>query len=219
MILYKYKAPIPFEHVADILINKRLYCCPYYDLNDPFEGIFLEALRMERSSKRFLTPSTPDDLMSPEELVAMRVCSLSSDGSNALLWSLYAQRLQGVCFEIDCSDLKPTPVRVKYPRETPIFEEPGHAPSPVYALSHKREEWQFEKEYRLIGVDEYVLIQDRIRRVILGPRCNENIATIIRKITPPECEVCNASLDLFQRAVVVRKNRRPQDPRNSADRK
>ena len=100
----------------------------------------------------------------------MRVCSLSSDGSNALLWSLYAQRLRGVCFEIDCSDLRPTPVQVKYPRETPIFEEPGFGPSPVYALSHKREEWQFEKEYRLIGADEYVPIQRRLRRVILGPQ-------------------------------------------------
>jgi hypothetical protein len=44
MLLYKYKPPSPFEHVADILINERLYCCPYYHMNDPFEGLFLESI-------------------------------------------------------------------------------------------------------------------------------------------------------------------------------
>jgi hypothetical protein len=44
MTLYKYKPPTPFEHVADILVNERVYCCPYYHMNDPFEGLFLESI-------------------------------------------------------------------------------------------------------------------------------------------------------------------------------
>ena len=54
---YKYKAPTPFEYIADILINERLYCAPYDQLNDPFEGIFLESIQM--GDRRFLARLGP----------------------------------------------------------------------------------------------------------------------------------------------------------------
>jgi hypothetical protein len=201
MLLYKYKPPGPFEHVADILINERLYCSPYYHMNDPFEGVFLESIEMDGS--RFSVLSTPDDLIAPEDYVVPRVCSLSSDCSSVLLWSFYAQRLEGVCFEIDCTGLEPSPHEVKYPVEIPRFAEPGFAPSTVFALSHKREEWRFEQEYRLIALNEYVLVKGRIRRVMLGPRCNETIEMAIRRLAPAECEVRKAKLDRDRRAIVV----------------
>lgn len=201
MTLYKYKRPTPFEHIADILIKERLYCCPYYDMNDPFEGIFIESIKMGESPISMLT--TPDDLIAPENDVQARVCSLSSDRSSALLWSLYAQRLEGICLEIDCTDLESTPHKVLYPPDIPRFAKPGFAPSPTYALSHKREEWRFEQEYRIIGVNEYVSIQGRLRRVILGPRCNEIIKSAIRRLAPHGCDVCNAKLDRERRAIVI----------------
>jgi hypothetical protein len=202
MLLYKYKPPSPFEHVADILINERLYCCPYYHMNDPFEGVFLESIEMDGS--RFSVLSTPDDLVAPEDYVVPRVCSLSSNGSSVLLWSFYAQRLEGVCFEIDCTGLEPSPHEVEYPPEIPRFAEPNFAPSMVYALSHKREEWRFEQEYRLIAMNEHVLVQGRVRRVMLGPRCNETIEVAIRRLAPPKCEVCKTKLDRNRRAIVVK---------------
>jgi hypothetical protein len=51
-------------------------------------------------------------------------------------------------------------------------------------LSHKREEWRFEQEYRLIAFSENVLVQGRVRKVILGPRCNDTIGIAIRKLAP-----------------------------------
>lgn len=201
MTLYKYKSPTPFEHVADILMNERLYCAAYHRMNDPFEGVFLESIEMNGS--RFYTLTTPDDLMAPEDALEARVCSLSSDGSSALLWSLYAQRLEGICLEIDCTDLKPAPHKVTYPPEIPRFAKSGFAPSVSYALSHKSEEWRFESEYRLIGTSEYVSIQDRLRKVILGPRCNETSDMAIRKLAPPKCDVQKARLDRDHRAIVT----------------
>jgi len=65
MTLFKYKAPTPFEHIADILINERLFCCPYYRMNDPFEGVFLESIEMDGA--RFSVLTTPDELMAPED--------------------------------------------------------------------------------------------------------------------------------------------------------
>lgn len=88
MTLYKYKRPTPFEHIADILLNERLFCCPYYGMNDPFEGVFLESIEMD--GVRFSTPTTPNDLIDPEDDLQAHVCSLSSHGSSVLLWSLYA---------------------------------------------------------------------------------------------------------------------------------
>jgi hypothetical protein len=205
MTLFKYKAPTPFEHIADILINERLFCCPYYRMNDPFEGVFLESIEMDGA--RFSVLTTPDELMAPEDALEARVCSLSSDRSSVLLWSFYAQRLEGVCFEIDCSGLKPCPQEVKYPTEIPKFAEAGFAPTVLYALSHKRNEWRFEQEYRLISTDEYVSIKGRLRQVVLGPRCNETIATAIRKLAPQGCEVHKAKLDMQRRAIVDKRNR------------
>lgn len=165
MTLYKYKAPTPFEHIADVLMNERLYCAPYYLMNDPFEGVFIESFEMD--GRRSSTLATPEDLIAPEDALQARVCSLSSDRSSALLWSLYAQRLEGVCLEVDCTDLEPAPHKVVYPPDIPRFDKPGLAPSVIYALSHKREEWLFEEEHRIIGVSEYVSIQGRLRRVML----------------------------------------------------
>jgi hypothetical protein len=201
MTLYKYKSPTPFEHVADILISERLYCSPYDRMNDPFEGVFLESIEMD--GRQFSMLTTPDDLIDPEDALQARVCSLSSDRSSALLWSLYAQRLEGVCLEIDCTGLESTPHEVLYPPDIPRFAKPGFAPSMHYALSHKREEWYFEQEYRIIGANEYVSIQGRLRRVILGPRCNETIEMAIRKLAPRGCDVYKAKLDSDRRAIVI----------------
>lgn len=40
MILYKYRSLTNLEHVFDIILNQRLHCSTYPELNDPFEGIF-----------------------------------------------------------------------------------------------------------------------------------------------------------------------------------
>ena len=41
MILFKFKSLGTLDHVLDILLNDRLYCAPYSNLNDPFEGQFI----------------------------------------------------------------------------------------------------------------------------------------------------------------------------------
>jgi hypothetical protein len=205
MILYKYKPPTPFEHIADILLNERLYCGPYWGMNDPFEGEFLESIEM--NGRHFSTLTTPDDLIDPEDALQAHVCSLSSDSSNVLLWSLYAQRLEGVCLEVDCAGLQPAPHEVTYTRDIPQFAQPGFAPSVVYALAHKSDEWRFEQEHRLIrvneGSSEFVPIQGCLRRVMLGPRCNKTIGLVIRKLAPCGCDVCETKLDRDHRAIVI----------------
>jgi hypothetical protein len=201
MTLYKYKSPPPFEYIADILMNERLYCGPYHRTNDPFEGVFIESIQMGQS--RFSAVTTPDDLIAPEDALQACVCSLSSDGSSALLWSLYAQRLEGVCFEIDCTDLTPAPHEVIYTTDIPVFDKPGFAPSVAYALSHKRKEWQFEQEYRIITENEYASIQGGLRRVILGPRCNKTIEEAIRRLAPRGCDVQKGRLDREARRIVA----------------
>jgi hypothetical protein len=201
MTLFKYKSPTRFEYIADILINERLYCAPYDQLNDPFEGIFMESIQM--GDRKFLVPTTPEDLIDPEDPLKARVCSLSSDGSSSLLWSLYAQRLEGVCFEVDCTDLQPAPHKVNYTPDIPHFDKPGFGATPTFGLWHKSEEWYFEREYRLIGANEYVSIQGRLRRAILGPRCNKTIKSAIRKLAPRGCDVCQATLDQDRRVIVV----------------
>jgi hypothetical protein len=202
MKLYKYKAPTPFEYIADILINEHLYCACYDQLNDPFEGIFMESIQM--GDRKFSVQTTPEDLIDPEDALKAHVCSLSSDCSSPLLWSFYAHSLEGVCFEVDFTGLKPAPHEVTYTTDIPRFDKPGFAPSVAYALSHKSEEWCFESEYRLIVPNEYVSIQGRLRKVILGPRCNETIEKAIGRLAPRGCDVRKARLDREARRIVTR---------------
>ena len=40
-MLYKYRGINSFRYFVDIVLNKRLYAAPFFDLNDPMEGHYL----------------------------------------------------------------------------------------------------------------------------------------------------------------------------------
>jgi len=46
MILYKYRSLVNFERILDIILNQRLYCSKYDELNDPFEGLFIRTINI-----------------------------------------------------------------------------------------------------------------------------------------------------------------------------
>ena len=201
MTLYKYKSPTPFERIADILTNERLYCAPYHQLNDPFEGIFMESIRM--GDREFLVRTEPEDLIDPEDALKARVCSLSSDGSSTLLWSFYAQRLEGVCFEIDCDDLEPSPHKVIYPPDIPRFDKHGFAPSVAYALSHKSKEWDFEQNTGSSVWTNTSPSKAASKKRYSGRAATKPPRRLSEELAPRECDVCKAKLDRDRRAIVI----------------
>ncbi len=75
MILYKYRSLANFEHVLDIILNQRLYCSTYPELNDPFEGIYRVTYFLLKDGDM----ATKENYKNVEESVTgkIKICSLS----------------------------------------------------------------------------------------------------------------------------------------------
>ena len=117
MILYKYRSLANLEHVLDIILNQRLHCSTYPELNDPFEGLFVTTTTITAADflknkiaiplftklpiKRQKVNEAKD--LSGGAIDKVKICSLSSDLSDVRLWSYYADGHKGIVFEIDFS--------------------------------------------------------------------------------------------------------------------
>src|SRR5262245_40170390 len=91
VLLYKFRAFGQFEYLLDILLHERLYCAPYRDLGDPFEGMFSAVTKATIDSSRVGQPIARDTIHSADELIAeakgTRVCSLSECSHDVRMWS------------------------------------------------------------------------------------------------------------------------------------
>ncbi len=199
MYLFKFRSTNRFDHLMDILLNERLYCAEYPELNDPFEGQFREVIpNAPWLSKVHLPvqtrPASIEDLPFPTEEV--RVCSLSSDSADVRLWSLYADGHKGVAIEIDFTGIEDQATMVRYTNPLPKFGTSllGGA-SAREVLSHKSEHWKFESEYRVISEKKYFDIHGRIKRVIFGTRTPKEISDLITKLRPGAIPCVHAFLD------------------------
>ena len=101
MKLYKYRAWHQLEYVLDIVHSERLHCASYKDLNDPFEGVFLQLLGRPRGLIRNLKrQATLDDF----GIGNFRICSLSASMNDVRMWSNYANGHRGMAIELDLDD-------------------------------------------------------------------------------------------------------------------
>src|SRR4030042_1235985 len=102
MNLYKYRSLANFEHVLDIILNQRLHCSTYPELNDPFEGLFVTTRNITGANFKI---NEAKDLFEGA-IDKVKICSLSSDLNDVRLWSYYADGHEGIVFEIDFSGLE-----------------------------------------------------------------------------------------------------------------
>jgi len=204
MKLYKYRSLANFEFTADILINKRLYAAHFKDLNDPMEGDF-----------------SPDDDVEYNKQVeaaidSIRICSLSSDFTNPILWAHYADGYKGICIEIEIDESKLKANEVNYGPFNPI-PSPNHrgvhGDETVYTphdwaevcLRGKYEEWKYENEYRLFSNTEFIDSGFQITSVLLGVRIPEIYENILSRIISNDIEIKRTEIDPLNgvRAIIV----------------
>lgn len=219
MILYKYRSLANLEHVLDIILNQRLHCSTYPELNDPFEGLFVTTTTITPSDliKRKILPPMfvkwPIKLEHAKEVKdlfggaidTVKICSLSSDLNDVRLWSYYADGHRGVVFEIDFSGLE-TIYEVKYAEKLPWsswWSVPSilAQPSPHEVLSRKTNHWEFESEYRIIDeskhLDEgkYFGIKDRIKAIYLGTRTSDYHRKLLNKTVPSKIPIYTTKIN------------------------
>lgn len=205
MLLYKYKAFSPLEHVLDIILHQRLYCAPYETLNDPFEGqfqsMFSGIMTLTAGTQIIRLPVGPTKANKAIPDLALqtkntRVCSLSNCSSDVRLWSLYADGHKGVVFEFDFSGIENVVKKIRY---TPTLPEFGTTflggTTPEEVLTCKTDQWEYEREYRIIDEGTYFPVNDRLRRIIVGHRASDDLLAILRKISPTETVIVRANLD------------------------
>lgn len=177
--LYKYKSFEHFEFFMDLLIKKRLYGATFSDLNDPMEGFFVSENFTEKEWKEM-----------KETKKQVRICSLSKNYTNALMWAHYADEHKGFCIELEVPDSTWKQLEVKYETIMPkLFSgtNPDKALETIFGV--KSDYWSYEEEIRFIkrvhttkeGKPFKANLPIKINRILLGIRVsNENRERIER---------------------------------------
>ena len=222
MILYKYRSLTNLERVLDIILNQRLYCSKYEELNDPFEGLFIETINITMSDFRRMKRFPPLFAKMPIKIEKVRkakdlnffdgaidkikICSLSSDLKDVRLWSYYADGHKGIVFEVDFTGLEANIHKVKYHKTLPpcpaVRSILGRELAKSHDLfSHKTEHWEFESEYRIIHESkyleegEYFDIKGRIKAVYLGTRTSDPHRKLLNKIVPSKIPIYTTKIN------------------------
>ena len=194
MKLYKYKSLKDLWHVLDVIVNRRLYCAHWSELNDPFEGRY----------EIYLGTKGPQD----EEIMVgrieqaknkFRVASLSADPTNFLLWSHYADGHKGVAIEIDFPRPHSDLFEVVYTPFLSVFNDKLQTKEDMrHLFNGKTEEWGYEMEYRVIVPRKYFKLPKPVTRVLLGPLVTSDQERTLASVLSPTIELYRTQLNRQQ---------------------
>jgi hypothetical protein len=183
MIAYKFRASTNIEFALDILLNRRLYCASWRDLNDPMEGMFAYSTRGNEPRAQQTVKGIGDAKS------RYRICSLSRSFQSHLLWSHYAGGFDGLAIEIDLPDKHPDIRCVEY-RGVFAFLDMDKVRDEDEAarriLFSKYKEWEYEEEVRILSGEPYFHLERPIRKIIVGPRMNQALSRTLQMVCDHE---------------------------------
>lgn len=168
--LYKYKST---EHIEDIIVNRRLFCSQFDNLNDPMEWAFISDCEKQRISE--LIKDTDKD--------KWRICCLSKLEQNGLMWSIYGDEHRGVCIEVEVDETEYSKLEHQDVHATKYYDDIEYIDSPVTinikddikrVLWAKSIQWEHEKEVRFVhklcGNETSAYLPIKIKHIFLGKR-------------------------------------------------
>lgn len=170
--LYKYKS---IEHIEDIIVNNRLFCSRFDNLNDPMEWAFVSDCEEQRISK--LIKDTDKD--------KWRICCLSKLEQNGLMWSIYGDEHRGVCIEVVVDETEFKQYKNNDINANWIYGDIEYIDNPVkitndsnniikQVLWTKSIQWEHEKEVRFVhklcGNETSAYLPVKIKHIFLGKR-------------------------------------------------
>lgn len=173
----------------DIVINRRLWASEYQKLNDPMEGQYLD--RYQSLSHELIKA-----LSGYKENT--RICSLSANPEDVVMWSLYADGHQGVVVgvDIDINKYSVKPVFYTGLQEFPERVDYISTDTAIDILTHKLREWSYEREHRVFTHGSN-FVYCSIRQLILGQRVGSTNKSLIKKIVnkiDPRIEIVELNL-------------------------
>jgi hypothetical protein len=213
------------EHALQCLERLRLKVARFSEVNDPFEllGLNCHDPRMRKIAKRFR-----DSQNNRTGLLCF-----SSNWTNPVLWSHYAEKHKGICLGFD---LRRSIVETvdyadeRLRRALPDDKDPETIPTDIQArlCRTKARDWIYEQELRVLvdlaeatreGLLHFWPFYENMRlaEVILGPRCDQQLAGVTNLVAASRANavVFKARLAFRSFRVVLDDRTRP-NPRKAA---
>ena len=214
--LYRYRnvnSPKNLDRELKAIRENHLWCSRFDSLNDPMEGFF------------GLTPTAaraPDGPLVPPEVRSvmqqMGVCCFSDTYESDVMWAHYAGEYRGICVQYSTHDLcdglpDVYAVRVQYDVQTPVLradETPDREEAAIKALSSKKSDWYYEREWRFLtkhkAIDVpgrlQILGQNPVKGIYFGPRTEGNVIDAVREGLR---EVRNGSIKFYNPTSINRR--------------
>jgi len=150
-------------------------------MNDPMEGICVPSSRLKRHNN--YTRALQDILDDARQ--AFGICCFSDTRDNELMWAHYASNYAGICVGYRPDRLIKGLadgvhlLRLSYGNEPPAITEADMRSvidTARRVLSHKKSNWVYEREWRLLGPLGKIHIESKAcaRHVYLGSRIRDD---------------------------------------------
>lgn len=136
-----------------------------------------------------------------------KICCFSEINNNILMWSHYGENHKGVCLKFNVNTDKPffdAPYKVEYRSMYPQYNYLEKMDDVIYhQLSIKAQDWQYEREIRVVKFDEletsfYNFKRESLTEIIFGCCAEDNFIKEIYNI----CKECGYNHILFKKAVM-----------------
>jgi len=178
MKVYKFRSSEQISFIFDILLNKRLYCTDWKNLNDPMEGLFVYSykknLDVEEKVKGIV-----------ETKQKYKICSLSKTYDNHLLWAHYANGFDGVAIEIELPDNSSSIKEIDYNRGVfagvDIASDIKEEDVAKSILFSKSSVWAYEEEVRILH-DSSFYENIKVTKVIAGHRVQDALFNVLNMV-------------------------------------
>jgi len=170
---FKYRSLDNFKNFVDIILNNRVYAAPYFDLNDPMEGLYTYD---EGTLNRHMVNKIKG------EKTRLRICSLSRRSDSTLMWTHYADSHRGVAIGLEVDkkhEIRPVKYEgLSYVQNATRF---GSHETAKNVLSCKLEPWAYEEEERVFVTDtSYVDVF--VKQIVLGSKMDTRTKSLVKKL-------------------------------------
>ena len=208
MILYKYRSLDQLDFTLDILVNQRLFCSEYENLNDPFEGQFPSIISNNEFPLKFPFNFSKEETsllssLRSKEIAVPKICSLSADIEDVKMWSFYANSHKGIAIAIELDETDQNIFKINYKETIHSYLNLPKAEEVKNILTSKTNHWCYENEYRILSNDKYFSINGKIKKIILGFKISEFHKELLESIILDTYETVETGLDHNNSKVII----------------
>lgn len=143
----------------------------YEDMNDAMEGIYYHY---------GLKPSVLKGIKNSKE--RFKICSLSKERNEPLLWSHYANGSRGVNIGLDVTGHNLDIKDIIYSGSPTITECIDANRTAKEILGYKHESWRYENEVRVFTENNNSYVKIKIKEIILGERISQQQKSLVQKL-------------------------------------